>query len=238
MGEVVSARTSPTLPRRPYIPHPLALCCHYPVSKCPSASIVVTSTVRVNFRSLYCVKASIWLSSIYHLCDPISTGVFVLVYWHYVLCVLQEEEKEVLPHHPSSHRWTITQRGNLIHHCHLKHFIFLQRHLIEHKGQELGSLVPVWKLVNTASHYGYKKSWITVTKTHRKGWIFSTEQKAGSYNTRTVSLCKVSLTVTWRIFLVWTESVLNFVQIPIWRDFENVHQITLYSCLHIEDLLQ
>ena len=43
MGEVVPARTSPTLP-----PHPLALCCHYPVSKCPSASIVATSTLRVN----------------------------------------------------------------------------------------------------------------------------------------------------------------------------------------------
>ena len=42
MGEVVPARTSPTL-----LPHPLALCCHYPVSKYCSASIVVTSTVRV-----------------------------------------------------------------------------------------------------------------------------------------------------------------------------------------------
>ena len=42
MGEVVPARTSPTL-----LPHPLALCCHYPVSKCYSASIVVTGTVRV-----------------------------------------------------------------------------------------------------------------------------------------------------------------------------------------------
>ena len=42
MGEVVPARTSPTL-----LPHPLALCCHYPVSKCPSASIVMTSTLRV-----------------------------------------------------------------------------------------------------------------------------------------------------------------------------------------------
>ena len=40
MGEVVLAR-------RPYFPHPLTLCCHYPVSKCCSASIVVTSTVRV-----------------------------------------------------------------------------------------------------------------------------------------------------------------------------------------------
>ena len=43
MGEVVPARTSLTL-----LPHPLALCCHYPVSKCCSASIVVTGTVRVN----------------------------------------------------------------------------------------------------------------------------------------------------------------------------------------------
>ena len=31
----------------PTSPHPLALCCHYPVSKCHSASIVVTGTVRV-----------------------------------------------------------------------------------------------------------------------------------------------------------------------------------------------
>ena len=43
MVEVVPARTSPTL-----LLHPLALCCDYPVSKCPSASIVVTSTVRIN----------------------------------------------------------------------------------------------------------------------------------------------------------------------------------------------
>ena len=42
MVEVVPARTSPTL-----LPHPLALCCNYPVSKCPSASTVVISTVRV-----------------------------------------------------------------------------------------------------------------------------------------------------------------------------------------------
>ena len=45
MGEVVLARISPTLP-----PHPLALCCNYLVSKCPSASIVATSTLRVNFH--------------------------------------------------------------------------------------------------------------------------------------------------------------------------------------------
>ena len=43
MVEVVPARTSPTL-----LPPSLALCCDYPVWKCPSASIVVTSTVRVN----------------------------------------------------------------------------------------------------------------------------------------------------------------------------------------------
>ena len=47
MGEVVPARTSPTLP-----PHPLALCCNYPVSKCPSASIVATSTLRVNWCNI------------------------------------------------------------------------------------------------------------------------------------------------------------------------------------------
>ena len=47
MGEVVPARTSPTL-----LPHPLALCCDYPVSKCRSASIAVTGTVRVNKMAL------------------------------------------------------------------------------------------------------------------------------------------------------------------------------------------
>ena len=50
MGEVVPAH-------RPYFPHPLALCCQYPVSKCLSASIVVTSTVRVNhvMQALHCL---------------------------------------------------------------------------------------------------------------------------------------------------------------------------------------
>ena len=38
----------------PIFPHPLALCCHYPVSKCHSASIVVTGTVRVNFAAFIC----------------------------------------------------------------------------------------------------------------------------------------------------------------------------------------
>ena len=55
MGEVVPARTSPTL-----LPHPLALCCHYPVSKCCSASIAVTGTVRV--------KKIHYINYIYMLC--------------------------------------------------------------------------------------------------------------------------------------------------------------------------
>ena len=38
----------------PYLPHPLALCCNYPVSKCPSASIVATSTLRVKVMQLAC----------------------------------------------------------------------------------------------------------------------------------------------------------------------------------------
>ena len=53
MREIVPARTFPTL-----LPHPLALYCHYPVSKCRSASIVVTGTVRVKSfyqsRSVFC----------------------------------------------------------------------------------------------------------------------------------------------------------------------------------------
>ena len=53
------------VPRRPYFPHPLALCCHYPVSKCRSASIVVTSTVRVNFCNL-CVMKFITLHQEYN----------------------------------------------------------------------------------------------------------------------------------------------------------------------------
>ena len=46
MGEVVPARTSPTLPP--------PLCCSYPVSKCPSASIVVTSTLRAKTALVLC----------------------------------------------------------------------------------------------------------------------------------------------------------------------------------------
>ena len=47
MGEVVPARTSLIL-----LPHPLTLCCHYPVLKYRSASIVVTSTLRVKIGSV------------------------------------------------------------------------------------------------------------------------------------------------------------------------------------------
>ena len=59
MGEVVPARTSP-----PYLPHPLALCCNYPVSKCPSASIVVTSTLRVNYFQWF-VRECVTLATIF-----------------------------------------------------------------------------------------------------------------------------------------------------------------------------
>ena len=52
MGEVVPW----LVPHRPYISHPLPLCCNYPVKNCPSASIVVTSTLRVN-EQLYCHSA-------------------------------------------------------------------------------------------------------------------------------------------------------------------------------------
>ena len=65
MGEVVPARTSPTL-----LPHPLALCCHYPVSKCHSASIVVTGTVRVNQCSIHGCKLLLHHSS----CRTIALG--------------------------------------------------------------------------------------------------------------------------------------------------------------------
>ena len=47
------------LPRRPYFPHPLALCCHCPVSKCRCGSIAVTGTVRVKshlFSWMYCME--------------------------------------------------------------------------------------------------------------------------------------------------------------------------------------
>ena len=56
MAEVVPARTSPTL-----LPHPLALCCHYPVSKCRSASIAMTGTLRVNLICPACFFISRYL---------------------------------------------------------------------------------------------------------------------------------------------------------------------------------
>ena len=67
MGEVVPARTSPTL-----LPHPLALCCHCPVSKCRSASIVVTSTVRDNivlqyYDTLYHDLDCVWVNALQHI---------------------------------------------------------------------------------------------------------------------------------------------------------------------------
>ena len=51
-----------SLPRRAYFPHPLALCCHYPVSKCRSASIAVTGTLRVNL----CRSHPLWLPHFPH----------------------------------------------------------------------------------------------------------------------------------------------------------------------------
>ena len=74
MGEVVPARTSPTLP-----PHPLALCCNYPVSKCPSASIVATSTLRVNTScDLYYLLLKVILS--YYLQWLIFANYFYLLF--------------------------------------------------------------------------------------------------------------------------------------------------------------
>ena len=57
------------VPRRPYFPHPLALCCHYPVSKYCSASVVVTSTVRVNSS----VKITLCLHIRYYILKVIIT---------------------------------------------------------------------------------------------------------------------------------------------------------------------
>ena len=41
----------------PYFPHPLALCCHYPVSKRRSASILLTSTLRVK-KQMYNIQTT------------------------------------------------------------------------------------------------------------------------------------------------------------------------------------
>ena len=81
MGEVVPARTSLTL-----LPHPLALCCHYLVSKCCSTSIVVTSTVRVKselYLIQYCLMSLRSYSWVWHHAFPLD-----LCSWLYkVLCV-------------------------------------------------------------------------------------------------------------------------------------------------------
>ena len=51
MGEVVPGRRGCRfVPHQPYIPNTLPLCCNYPVQKCHSASVVLTSTLRVNKR--------------------------------------------------------------------------------------------------------------------------------------------------------------------------------------------
>ena len=77
MGEVVPARTSPTL-----LPHPLALCCHFPVSKCCSASIAVTGTVRV--------KLAIWVHLTFMVFKFGECHVwhFVFIFKHYIWQVL------------------------------------------------------------------------------------------------------------------------------------------------------
>ena len=67
MGEVVPARTSPTL-----LPHPLALCCDYAVSKCPSASIVVTSTVRVNVESEFIKSCNVSYIIVVYFLQPME----------------------------------------------------------------------------------------------------------------------------------------------------------------------
>ena len=48
MGKVELARTSPTLH-----PHPLPVCCNYPVYKCPSASIIMS--IFVCKYCLFCI---------------------------------------------------------------------------------------------------------------------------------------------------------------------------------------
>ena len=71
MGEVVPARTSLTLlPPSPSC-HPLALYCNYPVSKCCSASLVATSTVRVKPITLQCYDLCFSGGKLKGVCDKI-----------------------------------------------------------------------------------------------------------------------------------------------------------------------
>ena len=77
MGEV---------PLRPYFPHPLALCCDYPVLKCPSASIVVTSTVRVKVYhdSFRVYDTQLLMSFVLCFMPPLTFPVFhysLLIFW-------------------------------------------------------------------------------------------------------------------------------------------------------------
>ena len=96
MGEVVPARTLPTL-----LPHPLALCCHYPVSMCCSASIVVTSTVRVN--AVDCVAEHLSLPN-YTLCKKAA----IHQIWHVpVMFTLQEAVASANIHQRKCHIWNI-----------------------------------------------------------------------------------------------------------------------------------
>ena len=60
------------IPRRPYILHALPLCYNYPVSKCPSASIVMTSTLRVKTVPVrpFCLQADELISDFFFSLSP------------------------------------------------------------------------------------------------------------------------------------------------------------------------
>ena len=83
MGEVVPARTSPTLH-----PHPLPLCCNYPVEKCHSASIVATSTLRVK------IKRKLRMSMKYE-----TTGSFRCIFAHFAGFYLNGEHLQCMHGH-------------------------------------------------------------------------------------------------------------------------------------------
>ena len=63
------------------VPHPLALCCNYPVSKCPSASIVATSTVRVKSTQVSLFvdrnpKNRLSYNSMWHVTPNVACGIW------------------------------------------------------------------------------------------------------------------------------------------------------------------